>query len=137
MCTINNNHIMYGSCNMKHDRQNLLSLRPFFPFYPLTTQKIKILKKWKKHLEISSLYNSVPKIIIICSHVPEIWHVTNNWKIIRFDYKIHNECLEKVDHAKYFGVHIDKKHLWKYHVSSITSKANHCRHFLQQNLVHL
>ena len=28
-----------------------------------------------------------------------------------------------------------KKLLWKYHVSSITSKANHCRHFLQRNLV--
>ena len=28
-----------------------------------------------------------------------------------------------------------KKLLWKYHVSSITSKADHCRHFLQRNLV--
>ena len=27
---------------------------------PLTTQRIKILKKWKKHLEISSFYTSVP-----------------------------------------------------------------------------
>ena len=61
--------------------------------------------------------------------------ITNKRKIIIFDHKIHNKCLEKVDHAKYLGVHIDKKLLWKYHVSSITSKANHCRHFLQQNLV--
>ena len=61
--------------------------------------------------------------------------ITNKRKIIVFDYKIHNKCLEKVDHAKYLGVHIDKKLLWKYHVSSITSKANHCRHFLQWNLV--
>ena len=30
-------------------------------------------------------------------------------KIIIFDYKIHNKCLEEVDHAKYLGVHIDKK----------------------------
>ena len=65
----------------------------------------------------------------------DIFTITNKSKIIRFDYKIHNKCLEKVDHAKYIGVHIDKKLLWKYHVSSITSKANHCRHFLQRNLV--
>ena len=42
---------------------------------PLTTQRIKILKKWKKFLEISSFYTSVPKIRIICFTVPEIWHV--------------------------------------------------------------
>ena len=32
----------------------------FCPFSPLTTQKIKILKKWKKSLEISSFHSSVP-----------------------------------------------------------------------------
>ena len=35
--------------------------------------------------------------------------ITNNRKIIRSDYKIHNMCLEKVEHAKYLGVYIDKK----------------------------
>ena len=69
---------------------------------------------------------------------PDKWKVltiTNKSKIFRFDYKIHNKCLEKVDHAKYLGVHIDKKLLWKFHVSSITSTTNHCRHFFQQHLV--
>ena len=62
--------------------------------------------------------------------------IANKRKIIIFDYKIHNKYLEKVDHAKYLGVHhISKKFLWKYHVSRITSNANHCRHFLQRNLV--
>ena len=52
----------------------------FCPFTSLTTRKIKIFTKWKKHLEISSFYNSVLKIIIIiCYTVPEIWHVT--WAI--------------------------------------------------------
>ena len=37
----------------------------FLPIYPLDTQKIKILKKWKKCLEIL-FYTSVPKIMIIC-----------------------------------------------------------------------
>ena len=47
--TINDNHIMYGSWDIKCDRQIFLSLWAIFcPFTPLTTQKIKILKKWKK-----------------------------------------------------------------------------------------
>ena len=41
MCTINDNHIMYGSCFLSF-------WTVFCPFTPLTTQKIKILKKWKK-----------------------------------------------------------------------------------------
>ena len=61
MCTINDNHMMYGSWDMECDGQNFLSFWTVFcPFTPLTTQKIKILKKWKKHLEILSFYTSVP-----------------------------------------------------------------------------
>ena len=39
----------------------------FFPFYPQTTQNIKILKKWKKkkHLEILSFYTCVPYMTIL------------------------------------------------------------------------
>ena len=130
MCTINENHMIYGSWDMERDGQNFLSfwtafcpftplttrkikilkkwkknpwrhyhftnvyhklqsydvwflrywtwrtesfviLDRFLPFYPLTTQKIKILKNWKKkHLEISSFYTSVAKIMIICYPVP-------------------------------------------------------------------
>ena len=48
-CTINDNHMMYGSWDMKRDRQNfLVILDCFLTFYPLTTQKVKILKKLKK-----------------------------------------------------------------------------------------
>ena len=47
------------------------------PFYPLATRKIKILKKWKKHPEISSIYTSVPKIMIIGYTIPETWSVTD------------------------------------------------------------
>ena len=70
-CSINNNHMMYGSWDMECDRQNFLSFwTAFCTFTPLTTQKIKILKNWKKSLEISSFYTSVPKIMIICYTVP-------------------------------------------------------------------
>ena len=50
MCTINDNHTMYGSWDMKCDGQNFLSFWTIFcTFIPLTTRKIKILKNWKKN----------------------------------------------------------------------------------------
>ena len=56
---------MYGSWDIKHDRQNFLSFWVIFylfspPLSSLTTQRIKILKKWKEYLEISSFFISVP-----------------------------------------------------------------------------
>ena len=59
MCTINDNY-MCGSWDMEHDGQNLSFWTVFCPFTPLTTQKIKILKKWKKNLEILPFYKCVP-----------------------------------------------------------------------------
>ena len=47
----------------------------FYPFTPVTVQKIKFQKKWKRHLEISSFYRSIPKIMIIWYNVPEIWQL--------------------------------------------------------------
>ena len=44
MCTINKNHMMYGSSDMERNRI-FSHFRPFFAFLPPTTQKIKILKK--------------------------------------------------------------------------------------------
>ena len=46
--TTNDDHMMNGSWDMERDRQNFLSFWTIFcPFTPLTTQKFKILKKWK------------------------------------------------------------------------------------------
>ena len=47
------------------------------PLPPLTAQKMKISKQWKKCPEISSFYKSLPKIITICSTLPEIGHMTH------------------------------------------------------------
>ena len=81
ICTINDNH-MHGSWDTEHDGQNCLSFWTIFcPFTPLTTRKIKIFKKWKKHLEF---YTSVMKIMIICYTVPEIWRVTDAIVIFHF-----------------------------------------------------
>ena len=59
------------------DRQTILLFRAIFcPFNPLTTRKIKILKKTEIHLEMSSFYICVPKIMIWCM-LPEIWSITD------------------------------------------------------------
>ena len=49
ICTINDNHMMYGSWDIKHDRLNFLSVWTIFcPFTPLRAKKIKIFKKIEK-----------------------------------------------------------------------------------------
>ena len=53
----------------------------FGPFFALFSQKLKFKKNL---LEISSFYNSVPKIMIICYTVPEIQHVTDVIAIFHF-----------------------------------------------------
>ena len=45
----------------------------FCPFTPIPQQP----KKRKKHLEISSIYTSALKTMIIGYTVPEIWHMTD------------------------------------------------------------
>ena len=48
VCTINENHMMYGSWDMQCDRQNFLSFWTVFClFIPLWPQKIKIFKTKK------------------------------------------------------------------------------------------
>ena len=78
MCTIHDNHMMYGSWDMERDGQYFLSFWTVFcSFTPLTTRKIKLLKKWKKNLTMSSFYTNVPKIMIICYTIPEIQCMTD------------------------------------------------------------
>ena len=58
---------------MERDRQIFFChFELFLPFYPLTIQKIKILKKWKKMVGDNIIYTNVPKIMIICYTVYEI-----------------------------------------------------------------
>ena len=54
-CTINDNHMMYGSWDMKCDRNKFLSFWAIFcPFYPSNNSKNQNFEKMKKkHLEIS------------------------------------------------------------------------------------
>ena len=77
----------------------------FFAFlHPphLKTQKIRILKKWKKLLEISSFYTCQPKTTIIWGTVPEIqseadiifvifpiYHIKSTWRHYPFTHVYH------------------------------------------------
>ena len=74
----------YSSWDMElHRQDSFLSFRAIFcPFTPLTTWKIKTLRKWKKHLDMSSFYTYVPKITIIWCMLPEIWSTTDKSFVI-------------------------------------------------------
>ena len=87
MCTKNHDHMLYYSldiaCNGFNCHFSFWAI--FCPFTSLTAQKFKMKKKKeKKCLDISSFYNSVPKIMIICYIVAEIWHVTYAIVIFHF-----------------------------------------------------
>ena len=76
ICTINEDHTMYGPWDKRQNRQSFLSFWAIFWSLTLrTTWKIKILKK-KKTLGILSFYTCVPQITIIWYMVPEIWSTT-------------------------------------------------------------
>ena len=71
----------YDVCFLRYGVQQtefFVILGHFLLFYHTNNAKIKILKirRKKKCLEISSLYTSVPKIMILCYTVHEIWRMT-------------------------------------------------------------
>ena len=74
-CTKNHDLMLYCSWDMVCGRCNCyFSFWAIFcPFTSLTAQKLKIFKKWKNCLEISSFYIHVPKTMIRWCTVPEIW----------------------------------------------------------------
>ena len=75
ICTVDGNHMMYGSRYMElwsMTDKFFVILGHFLSFTPLKTKKIEILKKWWKHKKILSFYTSVTKIMITCHTVPEI-----------------------------------------------------------------
>ena len=79
-CTKNHNHMRYGFWDRVRQTDFFVLLGHFLPFYPLTTQKIKILKKYKKHMKMSSIDICVPKITIIWCMLPEIWVQPHNFR---------------------------------------------------------
>ena len=80
-CTKNHDNMLCCSWDMACDRCNCyFSFWAIFcPFYPITVQKMKISKKLKKCLKISSFYTSAPKIMIICYTVWDMAHDACNY----------------------------------------------------------
>ena len=72
-------YMLYCSWDMACDRCNCYFSFwvLFWPFTPLIAQKTKMLKKWKKCLEISSFYICVSKIMTRWCKVLETWCVTD------------------------------------------------------------
>ena len=83
-CTINHDYILYCSWDMVRDGCNCFSFWAAFCFYPSNSPKNLKKNEKKKWLEISSLYTSAPKLIIICYTVPEIWCMMDVIVIFRF-----------------------------------------------------
>ena len=85
MCNKIHDHMLYCSWDMARDRCNYFSSWAIFCHFTfLTAWKIKIFKKWKRKPEATIILQSVPKIMIICYTVPEIWHVTDVIVIFHF-----------------------------------------------------
>ena len=80
-CTKNHDHMSYCSLDMvrRGCQFYFLFWAIFSHFTSLTARKIKIKKKEKrkKWLEVSSFYNSAPKIMIVCYIFSETWQVTD------------------------------------------------------------
>ena len=77
-CAKNHDHIFYCSWHMS----DVIVIFHFGKFLALwsplpNSSKNENCAKIKKQLEVSSFNTSVPKIMIICFIVPEIWHLTD------------------------------------------------------------
>ena len=60
MCTINDNHIMYGSCDIERDRQSFLSFWAVFALLAPYGPENQIFEKMKRHLAILPFYKCGP-----------------------------------------------------------------------------
>ena len=115
--------MLYCSWNMTHDGCNCYFsfLAIFCPFTPITAQKMKILQKWKKLLQISSFYTSATKIMIICYTVPEIWHVTEISVIFHFWLFF---ALLPPNLPKKWKFHKNEKNTWRFnHFTQLHQKS--------------
>ena len=115
MCTINDSHMMYGSWDMECSGQNFFSLLTVFCSFTKKKKnnpKIKILKKWKNRLKISSLYTNVSKVMIICYTVPVMRCVTDVILIFHFGLFLPFHPPNNPKNKKFRKM---KKNSWIYH----------------------
>ena len=84
-------------------------------FTSLAAQKVKISRQWKKLLEILSFYASVPKIMIICFTVIEIWLMTHLIVVFHFE-QFFSLLFPLIPQKKKFQT--NKKNAWRCHHST-------------------
>ena len=110
--------------------RTFITLDHFLPFAPPPPNNPKSLKKKKKHLEISSYYISVPKIMTICYIVCEIWHVTD--VIFIFHFGLFSALLAP-NNKKKIHFFLNEKNAWRY-----LSNCKNCHHTRVMHLrIHL
>ena len=110
--------MLYCSWDMACDRCNCsFSFWAIFcPFTTITARKMKISQNWKKFVEISSFYTSVPKIMIICYTVPEIGHMTDKNFFFFLGYFLPFYPLPHPPNSpKKSKFQKNEKTIWKYH----------------------
>ena len=116
MCTIKDNHMMYGSWDMEHDRQSFVILDNLFPFYSPKNQDQNF-EKMKKNAWICYHFT---QIMIICYTVPEIWCMTD---VIIFHFGLFFALLPPNLHEKRkFQKNNKKNPTWRYHHSTSVPK---------------
>ena len=53
---------------------------------------------------------------------------------VRYQYVLHGQVLEAVDHAKYLGLEISNDLNWNTHIQNLTTKANRTLGFVRRNI---
>ena len=69
--------VMVPEIRSETDRQNFFHFEPIFSLLSPSNPENQNFEKTKKHLEMSSFYKCVPKIMIIWCMLPEIWSETD------------------------------------------------------------
>ena len=82
MSTINQDHMLYGSWDVKCKGKSFTSFCTFLLFDPSNNPKNQNSEKIKQHLEILSFYTCVPQMTIISCMVLEISSMTNRIFVI-------------------------------------------------------
>ena len=115
ICTINDNHMIYGSRGMECNLQNFLSFWNIFcPFFYLAMDpENQILEKWKKHLTVISFYKCVPSRTVIWCMVPELWTVVH-----KTEFFVILDCFLPFTPLTNQKIKILKK--WKHHLEMLS-----------------
>ena len=141
-------HLVWRRANFSH-------FTPFFcPFFPVAEPGPRLYRRkheganWPFHGR-SGFVRCISKFVQDLNtlvHWADTWQMSFNakkWTILRvscstspveYQYTIHREPLQAVDHSKYLGVELSSYLTWDVHIASIIGKANRSLGFIRRNL---